>query len=272
MGRVWDDFLQAPAATRGHAVEIYADLDALGDTVSEFLAVGFGQGEPALVIATPEHVSCFAGKLAERGWSTRRLELEERLVVADANVTRIAVMDGELPSEAAFERVVGDLVDRALASAAPEHGVRVVGEVVDILSKRGQTDAALALEELWNTLARTRRFSLLCGYQLDVFDREAQSGPLPGICRLHSHVLPAHDPDSLARAVQLALDEVVGRAKAGDIYYIVGNRFRDERLPIAQRVLMWLAENMPDAADRVLATARSSYGSGYAVPRADVSV
>ena len=54
------------------------------------------------------------------------------------------------------------------------------------------------VEQLWNQLARTRRFSLLCGYELDVFDPQAQAGALQAICRVHSHVLPAHDADALA--------------------------------------------------------------------------
>ena len=85
---------------------------------------------------------------------------------------------------------------------------------------------------------------------------------------MHTHVRPAHDADGLARAVRLALEEELGRAQAADVYYIVGNRFREERLPIAQRALMWVAANRPDAAERVLAKARARYGASTAVPRA----
>ncbi|MGH3001210.1 MAG: MEDS domain-containing protein [Gaiellaceae bacterium] len=258
MGRVWDDFLRGSAATCGHAVEIYRDLDDLGETVASFLAAGFAAGEPALLIARAEHADAFSSRLADSGWDPERLEHDRLLVVADAHATRAEIMDGAMPAPEAFERVVAALLDRA-AALRPGRRVRVFGEIVDALAAGDQHAAAAAFEELWNAMARSRRFSLLCGYRLDVFDREAQAGPLPDICRVHSHVLPAHDAEGLSRAVRLALDEVLGRAKAGDVYYVVGNRFRDERLPIAQRVLMWVTANMPEACDRILSSARGHY-------------
>ena len=59
-------------------------------------------------------------------------------------------------------------------------------------------------------MARRRSFSLLCGYRIDVFDRDAQLSVLPEICRSHSHVLPAGDPERLERAVDAALAETLG--------------------------------------------------------------
>ncbi|HEY5294329.1 MAG TPA: MEDS domain-containing protein [Gaiellaceae bacterium] len=275
MGKVWDEFLHGSVAdgiaangspaTCGHAVEIYSRLEELGDTVTEFLAAGFELGEPALVLARREHFKLFATRLAARGWDAALQQQEGLLVVADTATIRHAVFDSDLPFAEAFEQVIGELLDRTAAHACGRD-VRVFGELVDVLYRDGQPETAIAVEELWNHLARSRRFSLLCGYELDVFDPEAQAGTLGEICRVHSHVLPAHDADGLARAVRLALDEELGQAKAADVYYVVGNRFRDERLPIAQRVLMWVAANRPDAADRVLAKARAHYGAATAVP------
>ena len=49
-----------------------------------------------------------------------------------------------------------------------------------ICSARAATPMLLiSLEELWNSLAPSRSFSLLCGYRLHVFDREAQARPCP---------------------------------------------------------------------------------------------
>jgi hypothetical protein len=89
-----------------------------------------------------------------------------------------------------------------------------------VLHSDGLREEAIAVEELWNRLARSRRFTLLCGYELDIFDPAAQAGALTEICRVHTHVLPAHDADGLARAVRLALEEELGRAQAADVYYI----------------------------------------------------
>jgi hypothetical protein len=165
---------------------------------------------------------------------------------------------GTSPSRAAFEHIVEGLLDD-VATRAPGREVRAFGEMVDLLCERGQPKAAAELEGLWNDLGRRRRFSLLCGYRLDVFDRGAQVGTLPDVCRAHSHVLPASDSGRLARSVDLALEEVLGAAEAGKVYAIVGEQIRRGRVPSPQLVLMWVSANMPALADRILASARKRY-------------
>lgn len=258
MAKSWADFLAGrdPCA---HAVQIYADLDELSDSVATYLAHGFDAGEPAVVIATPEHAERFLERLAACGWDRNRIERETCLRVEDADLALDAIMHGGAsPSAAAFEQIVGGLLDDA-ASRAPGREVRAFGEMVDLLCQRGGTTAAAELEELWNDLGRRRRFSLLCGYHLDVFDRASQAGTLPDVCRAHSHVLPASDSARLARSVDLALEEVLGPTEAGKVYALVGDQIRRGRIPSAQLVLMWVSANMPALADRILASARKRY-------------
>ena len=240
-------------------MQIYADLDELAGSVAMYLARGFEAGEPAIVVATAEHVERFLEALAAVGWDAARIEREAFLRIEDAEVTLAAIMQGGTsPSKTAFERIVGGLLDDA-AGLAPGREVRAFGEMVDLLCERGETKAAAELEELWNDLARSRPFSLLCGYQLDVFDRASQVGTLPEICRAHSHVLPASDSVRLARSVDLALEEVLGSAEAGKVYALVGEQIRRGRVPSPQLILMWVSANMPALADRILASARRRY-------------
>ena len=58
--------------------------------------------------------------------------------------------------------------------------------MVDVLWKAGQTVAACRLEALWNALANTHAFSLLCGYAMDNFYKDAA---VDEICSHHSHVV-----------------------------------------------------------------------------------
>jgi hypothetical protein len=249
----WADFLQG--SDRGHGVQIYTDVSELTASVSSFLAGGFQVEEPGIVVATAEHLSLFMAALGELGWDGPRLERAGLLAVADAEETLATIMgDRELPSAAAFDQVVGAMLDRF-----PGKRARVFGEMVDVLSRDARREAAIALEELWNDLALHRDFTLLCGYGLDVFDREAQAGTLPHVCRTHSHVLPAADPARLQRAVDQALEEVLGAAEAGKVYVVVARQLRTDRVPMAQVVLMWISENMPGLAERVLASARARY-------------
>lgn len=166
------------------------------------------------------------------------------------------MVDG-LPSPRAFERVVGGLIDR-VAEQFSGRRIRALGEMVDLLCAEGNLDGAFALEALWNGLAASRNFSLLCGYRLDVFDRVSQASVLPEICRSHSHVLPAEDSARLQRAVDQALEDALGN-DAGKVYALIGREIRGARVPSAQLALMWVSEHMPSSAERILASARAHY-------------
>jgi hypothetical protein len=252
----WVDFLRAPA-DGGHAVQVYAQLDELAESVAAYLATGFAAGEPAVVIATRDHQETFDRFLAGAGWDAEVLGDADLLVTLDANETLDSLFDGGALSGPAFERVVGGALD-TMAERFPGRHIRAFGEMVDLLTARGDTDRAATLEELWNTLAKTRRFSLLCGYRLDVFDPISQK-LLPAVCRAHTHVRPAYDMASLDRAVQVALDQVLGKTNARMVLDIVGEGAAQHSAPLSQQMLMWVSDRMPRHAERVLAAARAAY-------------
>ena len=255
MQQAWRAFLGTPGS--GHAVQIYLDVEELADSVVAYLAAGWQRDEPAILVATPEHVDVFHQRLRTLGWDPAALAADGLLVTADAEQTLDALLVDGSPSAAEFERVVGGLLDGA---AGPERRpTRVFGEMVDLLSERGRLDAAIALEELWERAAERRSFSLLCGYCLDVFDRAAQSQTLPPVCAHHSHVLPAQRYARFARSVDSALDEVLGSREAGRIYMLLGRQIQEERIPAAQLILMWVSSNMPILAERILDSARTHY-------------
>jgi len=167
------------------------------------------------------------------------------------------MVDGS-PSPERFEEVVGGLL-RTIEERFPGRQIRAFGEMVDLLCQRGQPEAAATLEELWNDLGGRRNFSLLCGYRLDVFDRDSQVSALPHVCGAHSHILPAEDPVRLRRAVDSALEEVLGPEQTGRVYSLAASTDPGERVPLAQMALMWVSAEMPALAERVLASARSHY-------------
>jgi hypothetical protein len=51
---------------------------------------------------------------------------------------------------------------------------------------------------LWNDLARTFNFSLVCGYSMGNFYKDAA---VEEICRLHTHILSDQDDDGRALPV-----------------------------------------------------------------------
>jgi hypothetical protein len=254
----WTNFLEtAPPAE--HAVQVYTELDELAASVGRFLEAGFRAGEPALVIATPDHWQAFRAELERRGCNAEDLQQHGLLTCLDPDETLAAFMDTDGPSAIRFEAVVGGVVDQ-VASRFPDKTIRAFGEMVDLLFQRGQEAAAVALEELWNGLLDTRRFALLCAYELDVFDFDAQASALPEIIRTHTHQRPVADPARLAAAVHESLTEAVGGAAAARIYLQVALDVPRTGLPRAQAVLMWLSSHAPTTARRVLQGARARYG------------
>jgi hypothetical protein len=244
-----------PAAAE-HAARVYRDPEELAGFVADFLVEGLEAGDPALVVAVPDHRARISGALARRGWDRRRLGRTGLVTMVDADAGLEAVTDGDGVSVEIFKSLVRGLLDRV---AIPGHRTRVFGELVHVLVERGRPDHAALLEELWNEVASERDFSLLCGYGLDVFDRETQVGTLADVCRSHEHVDPAEDPVRFGRAVDRALEEVLGPGEAGKVYLLVGEQIRRERVPVAQLALMWVSENMPALAGRILAAARANY-------------
>ena len=136
---------------------------------------------------------------------------------------------------------------------------RVFGEMVDLLCHDGRPEVADELERLWNALAQTRRFSLLCGYRLDIFDPQTQSESMPDICREHSHVLPARNYPRFARAVDSALREVLGPNHAATVYVLVSREVGHDQIPLAQSILMWVATTCRRSPTQILASARTHY-------------
>jgi hypothetical protein len=250
MREPWHDFL-ADGTAPGHGVEIYMNDAELVDSVASFLAAGFDADAAGVVVATPEHTEAILAEIAKRGYADRPY-----LVAGADEVLASLYEDGDL-SAAAFDREIGALLDEAASTATGPP--RVFGEMVDLLCMRNAQRDAIALEELWEELRRRRPFSLLCGYELDVFDVATQKAPMPEICNAHSHVLPAHDLERFNDAVARALTDVLGPATTRDIFYIVDRPLRARRVPAAQDALRWLVASFPAEAGPVLEAARGYY-------------
>jgi len=257
MRQSWGDFLKG-AGEQSHGVQVYEEAADLADSVAAYLAAGFERNQPAVLVARPEHLSLFADRLGSRGWEFDRAESAGLLVTADAEETlsKLVGRDG-IERERLQSSVLG-MLDR-VQSGPDARPARVFGEMVDLLCRDGRLEVADELERLWNALAQKRRFSLLCGYRLDIFDQQAQSESMPDICREHSHVLPARNYPRFARAVDSALREVLGPNHAATVYVLVSREVGHDQVPLAQSILMWVCDNLPTQSTQILASARTHY-------------
>jgi hypothetical protein len=117
-----------------HAVQFYEQEDFLADRVAEFLAAGIRDGEPCVVIATAEHNAMFANRLQSSGADVTKVRF------LDARSTLESVLHRGMPDAQRFGNVIGGLLRE---SGGPAGRVRAYGEMVDLLWRDGEPDAAI---------------------------------------------------------------------------------------------------------------------------------
>jgi hypothetical protein len=143
--------MSEPESTSAHDVQFYEDDDHLHDTVARYLGAGLEAGESLIVIATQSNTSAFCSRLRASGFDVERACTSGQLTLSDARDTLSQIMTGPIPDWGRFERSVGRLIERSRARS-DGRAVRAYGEMVDLLWRDGQPEAALLLEELWNKL------------------------------------------------------------------------------------------------------------------------
>lgn len=168
-----------------HAVRFYKDAESLSQIVAEFLANGFATGQPGIVIATPEHLNHIIQALLTKSVDVQTVQERGDLILLDAEETLSAFMVDGMPDSTRFRSAIVPALEKA-CKGRRNCVVRAYGEMVDVLWKADRTAAATRLEMLWNDLARTQSFSLLCGYAMGNFYKDAA---VEDICSHHSHVV-----------------------------------------------------------------------------------
>ena len=205
-----------------HCVQFYEEDTYLLDELSRFIGAALGAGDVALVIATPAHRSGLEQRLQARGLDLPRALAQGRYVALDAAATLARFMGDELPDAARFREHIGGIFARAAAAGqAGQARVTAFGEMVAMLWAAGQVQAALHLERLWNDLAQTYAFDLLCAYSMTLFPQAGDDGLLGQICAAHSHVIPAESytllVDDAARGHAITLWQQKAQALATEI-------------------------------------------------------
>jgi hypothetical protein len=173
--------------SHNHAVQFYGDDAELFKTVGTFLSEGLVAGQPAIVIATAGHRLAIEKALESHLIDVAAAKRLGDLVMLDADETLATFMVDHSPVGSLFRRSLGSLIEQTLRGRE-RTPIRAFGEMVDVLWKQGKTEAAVRLEVLWNNLAETHVFSLLCGYSIGNFYKQTER--YQQVCDLHSHVYP----------------------------------------------------------------------------------
>jgi MEDS: MEthanogen/methylotroph, DcmR Sensory domain len=183
-----------------HAVQFYGNDISLFTTVAGFLAQGLVDAQPAILIATPSHVTAILDHLSRRLIDVEQAQRVGDLVILDASDTLALFMTGDAPDADRFEASVGRVIGDVLKGRPARTLIRAYGEMVDVLWKDGKADAAIRLEMLWNMLATRYGFALLCGYAMGAFYK--QTDRFEEVCRQHTHVVPPDTPIPAPRPIR----------------------------------------------------------------------
>jgi hypothetical protein len=242
----WHEVLREPAHGH-HILQTYQDRAFLAEAVAEYVGTGLRRGEAAIIIARPAHSPALVRKLAGAGEPGQ-------LTVLDARDTLARFMVDGMPQWNAFREVIGGLIAEARLQYP---AVRAYGEMVDILWQEGKREAAMRLEEYWNELARLQTFSLFCAYALDVLDPKAYAG-LQCVRKAHTHFIPTRDANKLNQAVSEASRKVLDEPLANILLSLAESHQSATKMPSGQATLLWLSQNMPRTAGKVLREIKAS--------------
>jgi hypothetical protein len=117
----------------------------------------------------------------------------------DAGETLSAFLVDGMPDRQRFRQRIGTALN-TVRNRRYGMAIRAFGEMVDILWREGRTQAAIALEDLWNELRLTESFSLLCAYKMSDFEGSADSEGVKTVSSLHAHALPSEsNADSMSQ-------------------------------------------------------------------------
>ncbi|MGZ3652204.1 MAG: ATP-binding protein [Bdellovibrionota bacterium] len=183
---LWPSQLQS-SGKGGHSVQFYRSREFLARAVGEFIAEGIHRGEAALLLVTPENAAAIRAALAERGVDPQFASESGRLTILGAFETLESILVEGEPDARRFHSLLGGTIEKI---GMGRKGVRVFGEMVALLWNNGRRQCTVRLEQLWNQLAATHEFSLLCAYDQAGFVEHAHTEGFHAICESHSHVLP----------------------------------------------------------------------------------
>jgi hypothetical protein len=168
-------------ALETHILQFYFSEDFLCRSIAEYFATGLRSGDALLMIATLLRYEKIAEAMRGMGHDPASIVFldVERLLQPAA---------GGLQTEPGLHDFT-TAIRRALEGVGSP--ARVYGELADQLISRGESATALQVEDFWNFIGKTHRFSITCAHALENFWEDSDGRLLHEICRRHGRSEPA---------------------------------------------------------------------------------
>jgi len=177
--------------TRRHVVQFYENQRFLHQRVQQFFDRALDERQPSVMIARRStYEGVIGGLVASRGGMSDAIN---GIRFVDAAAALDGFMVGRTPDPVRFEKMLAPLCDELRPSG--DGALRIYGEMVDLLCRTGNHDAALRLEQFGERLMQEQPVSLLCAYALESFDTDKDARQLRAVCDHHTDVLAAEGAD-----------------------------------------------------------------------------
>jgi hypothetical protein len=171
-------------APEGHTVQFYKFQEELYPSLRKYVRDGLAQGDGIIVIADRATRASIQG-LGESDLQYIRAARGDRLIMFDSESMLAMFMRDDRPDPVLFQRAMSQL----LLNMAKFPTLRAYGDMVNILCKKENFQAAVELENLWNELIHRHGFLLFCGYANGHFKHGKNHEHLQKICSTHAHAL-----------------------------------------------------------------------------------
>ena len=171
-----------------HIVHFYEDDASLTKLLLEFIDAGLRAGDSCMILATRAHLDQISTQLRARGLGADAAVgcASGTFHAFDAAETLAKFMVEGWPDDKRFAEVISAMIEGAAAGASGR--MHIFGEMTALLLEDESAQAAIRLEQLWNLLAATHSFSLVCSYPSRVLSVERHRATVRKICAEHSGV------------------------------------------------------------------------------------
>ena len=181
--------VRASNVPRRHEVQFYAKEGVLLDRLVPFIKASLQNGGVILMLARESHWTRASRRLRREGVDIDAAIKQRRCVVLDIReVLSNLLVNGTLDPSRFFNFANRLLKEAGKKGNSQNPRIAVYGELVSLLCEEGKPEAAIALERLWNTMAMTHDFDILCGYSQEDFQGEGRELNYLAVCAEHSAV------------------------------------------------------------------------------------
>ena len=172
-----------------HEALFYSDDLVLVQAFTDWIAAALKSESAVIAIVTQLHCAALLHRLRAQAVDVDDAIKEGLCILVDADDTLSTIMAEGLPDSARFLDGSSNLIEAASKGIkARGNRVTICGERVGVLWARGQTDAAIRLEQLCNELGRHHEIDMLCAYPMRELRSEYDEHAFGCICREHSVV------------------------------------------------------------------------------------